>query len=246
MNGTHEGREAFTIAYAAVVLNVPETTLRRALRTVPEYAARTQSKRRQTATGERVATVLPPDLMADLAAYFVRQEAARKPAENAVGNAAANGTGTAPQTPPQERQNAVVAPFPLASEGELPAVAYQAIIGRQEREIEYLKQLLGESNAREQDANERQRLTLEALGREQTLRALAAPVPDVSAQVQDSPQEAPQGSPASDGGEVAAEPPCSHALHGFTNGDENEGAAPEPEQEQSRRRSWWPWRRKES
>lgn len=242
MNGTHEAREAFTIAYAAVVLNVPETTLRRALRTVPEYAARTQSKRRQTATGERVATVLPPDLMADLAAYFARQEAARKPAENAAGNAATNGTGTTPQTPPQERQNAVVVPFPLASEGELPAVAYQAIIGRQEREIEYLKQLLGEANAREQDANERQRLTLEALGREQTLRALAAPVPDVPAQAQDSPhghagvpQEATGGPTASDGGEVAAEA-----------GQSENSLDAQTVLEQSRRRSWWPFGRKTS
>lgn len=151
-----------------------------------------------------------------------------------------------------------MAPFPLASEGELPAVAYQAIIGRQEREIAYLKQLLGEANAREQDANERQRLTLEALTREQTLRALAAPVPDVPAQAQEGthghaggPQEASQGTQAGESGEEAGQP----VERGLTNGDENGPAAAEAGQgenvvtgdnvsEQPRRRSWWPWGRR--
>ena len=100
-------------------------------------------------------------------------------------------------------------PSASGNEGELPAVAYRAIITRQEREIEHLKRLLD-------DANERQRLTLEALAREQTLRALPAP-PTVS-----------------------QEPETGRTGNDSRNGTDG----PQRGAQRAERRSWWQvWRR---
>ena len=215
------------MAEAARALRVSERTLRRAL-SAALFAGRTLAEDRQTPKGCRRTTLLPPDLLSDLREHL----RARETLTGSGGDSAAQAPETAAGSPAGSEANAGTPPNE-PRDGELPAVAYQAIIGRQEREIAYLKQLLGEANAREQDANERQRLTLEALGREQTLRALAAPAPDVSAQAQDSPPDAPQGPQENDSGEVAAEA-----------GPGENVVAGDNVSEQSRRRSWWPWGRK--
>lgn len=208
-DGAGDETEFVTIAEAARRLGVPETTLRRALRTLPEYAARTRSQRHQTATGERAATVLPPDLIADLAAYFARldqrrasalpqataSEAVRKPAENSTGNAATtlpqehqNAARNGTTTRPEGNRTSTVAAFAPMGDGELPAQAYREIIARLERE----NSRLWEALRQQQEATQ---LAQHNLAREQALRSLPAP------QTPEAPQEArlePETGPADD------------------------------------------------
>jgi hypothetical protein len=216
-----------TIAEAAHRLGVPETTLRRALRTLPEYAVRTRSQRHQTATGERVATVLPPDLVADLAEHFARLEAARKPAENSARNATTTPPRTEPQehqndakTTPKDGQNGTMAAFDPAGNGELPAQAYREIIARLERE----NSRLWEALRQQQEATQ---LAQHNLAREQALRSLPAPPPVVETR----PPTVPEGSRAGDGSE---------SEHQGGPGDSGASGG----EKQQARRAWWPWRRR--
>jgi len=177
--------EALTIAQAAARLGVSERTLYRLLK-APETAARTLTGERQTATGRRQTTLLPPELVNDLAARF---EGERTPAPNA--DTTEKNTGTNADNDAGSNGDNTSA---VSVEGEAPGPLVRALIGQYEARIADLKSEVEALRA----ALEREQMNH---ARTQTLRALATPV----APAPNSPQEAPEAPYMSEAAEQEAE-----------------------------------------
>lgn len=91
--------ELLTVAEAAAFLGVSERTLRRLL-ALPANAARTRRETRRTATGARTITLLPAELIAELAACFENEQARQHPTANGGRNTGRTVAGT----PAEHRQ----------------------------------------------------------------------------------------------------------------------------------------------
>lgn len=156
--------EWLTVAEAAKRLGLAERTLYRLLK-ADNYAARTLSEHRQTLTGRRLTTLLPPDLLADLKAAQGHREATGNVNQAGANNVADNAAKTPSNADNNAAKNADNAAGTVSEEpppGTLPTVLYQKIIADKDAEIEYLRGAL--------------RLAQENLSREQTLRALPSPM----------------------------------------------------------------------
>jgi hypothetical protein len=210
-NGSRPPGDSVTVCEAAQRLGFTLPRLQRLLKR-PEFAPHVHQAERPTRTGTRTVTLVSVSVLEALRSTESEQKRKQYGAN-------------------RYRSEAGERSKEEGADGETSGPLVQAVIGQMEARLHDKDAVIEHLRRQLDEANERQRLTLEALSREQTLRALAAPVPDVSAQAQEGPQEAPQGPQASDSGEVAAEA-----------GPGGESVV----EEQSRRRSWWPFGRKET
>ncbi len=215
--------EWLTITQGAAQLGISERTLYRLLKS-DNFAGRTLTEHRQTATGRRLTTLLPQGVVQEIA------QAQRPPAplpapsggqieperENADNNAA-NGDTNAGRTPADD-DSAAIDSVPAAGTGLLPAVVYQARIA----DLEAL-------NAELRADKERLYQLLEAasanLAREQTLRAL----PQAPDAWQTDPPEAPGPAPEDTESSAAGDPGMVTPAGAEQGGAERQKAA----------LSWW-------
>lgn len=157
-----DATEVLTIAEAAARLDVPERTLRHVLKR-PEYAAQTRQETRQTKTGTRQSTLLSAALLPDLAQHFAKWE---NPAEHGNPNAARTrqeAANPAEENTAEHGRNLIPLYSMLLQEKDARLLDAQSQIASLERALEHER--------------EQSRRLVEALAREQMLRALPpAPV----------------------------------------------------------------------
>lgn len=143
--------ELLTVAEAAARLGVSLPRLRRLLAR-PENAACLTSVTRETRTGTRTATAIPFSFLSELKALCEREKAPQRP---------------------QEREREQIhtdrpESFPFPSEGAL----VRRVMDEQAARIEDLRGQVASLQAQLDAANERQAALLNALAREQAMRAL--------------------------------------------------------------------------
>lgn len=156
-------QKSLTIAESAKHLGMSETTLRRLLKTSPEYAARTLSERHRTPTGERSAVVLPGDLLTDIASQLAQNQTPPNAVRTLL-ESRQNAAGTQP-----EHNHGGILP-----EGRLSPVEAQLRVFYERLDVQRQEQIAELKAALEHERATTRNLT-EALQREQSLRLLTAP-----------------------------------------------------------------------
>ena len=208
-NGSKVSPDTVPLSEAAERLGVTLPRLQRLLRRA-EFAPHVSKGERRTRTGTRTVTLVSVSVLPDLRSTIEGQ----KHEQNGANRYRSEGGEAS------------------AREGEASGPLVRAVIAQMEQrladkdaEIARLAKLLD-------DANERQRMTLAALGQEQQLRALATPSPvQEPAPEQTGPERHAGGPTAGDGGPEAAE------------AQPRPGGASEGERP---RQAWWQvWRRKD-
>jgi hypothetical protein len=158
MNDTEEPKELLTLAEAAIKLNVTLPRLRRLL-ALPEYAAYVQTVERRTRTGTRTAQVIPFPFPFPPEALNERKKAQKPSAKQ--------------EREREQNSDSVPVPVRPLNASEL-AVYTDRILQERERLITEQAARITDLVAALDNERDTNRRLLEALAREQALRALPA------------------------------------------------------------------------